>query len=245
MQVIKQMFRSEYAGEHITTTSSWQNSDWVHTNEFIPNRVTNRQISNRAVIIGNGESRAKYEVNLLKNHRGGLLGAGAVQTYGCNALYRDFTPTFLVTTGKEITQEIAASGYCDDHIVYANSEHVATHPGKFYLVPQDPHYSAGAIATYLAAFDGHKTIYFLGFDTGAGADYNNNVYAGTNGYGARNQNYTEDHMVKCLEIVMGVYPDIDFVRVMPTQTWRCPPNWQRMSNFRQITTKDFHIEIDL
>lgn len=245
MQVIKQMFRSEYAGEHITTTSAWQNSDWVHTNEFIPNRVTNKQISNRAVIIGNGESRKSYEINVLKNHRGGLLGSGAVQTYGCNALYRDWSPTFLVTTGKEITQEIAESGYCDDHIVYANSEHVATYPGNFYLVPQDPHYSAGAIAAYLAAFDGHTTIYFLGFDTTAGENYNNNMYAGTNGYGARNQNYTEDHMVKCLEIVMGVYPDVDFVRVMPTTTWRCPANWQRMMNFRQIDTKAFHLEIDL
>lgn len=239
------MFRSEYAGEHITTTSAWQNSDWVHTNEFIPNRVTNKQISNRAVIIGNGESRKSYEINVLKNHRGGLLGSGAVQTYGCNALYRDWSPTFLVTTGKEITQEIAESGYCDDHIVYANSEHVATYPGNFYLVPQDPHYSAGAIAAYLAAFDGHTTIYFLGFDTTAGENYNNNMYAGTNGYGARNQNYTEDHMVKCLEIVMGVYPDVDFVRVMPTTTWRCPANWQRMMNFRQIDTKAFHLEIDL
>ena len=142
MQKIKQMFRSDYTGENITTTSTWQNGDWVHANEFIPNRVINKQISNRAVIIGNGESRKGYELNLLTNHRGGLLGSGAVQIYGCNALYRDYAPVFLVATGKDIIDEVANSGYCDDHIVYANSEAIATYPGKFYLIPQDPHYTA-------------------------------------------------------------------------------------------------------
>lgn len=239
------MFRSEYTGEQITTSATWAQSEWKYSTEFIPIRVTNIQISKRAVVIGNGSSRANYILDPLKNHRGGLLGAGAVQTYGCNAVYRDYETTFLVSTGREISTEIAESGYCDDHIVYANSEEIVAHIGKFYLIPQDPHFNAGALAAYLAAFDGHQTIYFLGFDCQAGNNYYNNVYANTNGYFDSQTDWRDDHMVQCLEYVMQLYPDVDFVRVMPTDTWACPPVWKRLLNFRQITFDAFHSEIDL
>lgn len=229
----------------MTTSSTWSGSRWQYTQEFVPNAINNQHVSRRAVVIGNGASRKNYELNLLKNHRAGILGALAVQTYGCNALYRDFSPTFLVSTGTEISKEIADSGYCEDNIVYANAEIVATHPQKFYLIPQDVHYDAGALAVYLACFDGHKQIYLTGFDNWTGDGDNSNMYIDTNAYGAYNQEPAHNFWTTTLKHVMETYPEVMFTRVMPTPNWWSPDAWKSCANYRQISYKSFVLEIDL
>ena len=208
MQQLKQLYRANYTGEEITVNLRWEGSDWHHQREFIPNRITNSQVSKHAVIVGNGDSRKIFDINLLKNHRGYAFGAGAVQTYGCNATYRDCETTFQVVTGREMADEIANSGYCDDHIVYANSQHIQNYPGKFYLMPQDPSYNAGALATYLACFDGHEFVYLMGFDCNAGEGYNNNIYADTACYAPRLSGYSDIPWVRNQTHVMETYPQI-------------------------------------
>jgi len=52
--------------------------------------------------IGNGESRKDFDLNKLKPHG---------KIYGCNALYRDFTPDVLVAVDGGIIHEIYHSGY--------------------------------------------------------------------------------------------------------------------------------------
>lgn len=245
MQKIKKMFRKDYAGEQITTSMTWENGKWNPAKEFISNRIDNQQTSKRAAVIGNGSTRANYELYLLKNHRAGVLGSSSLQTYGCNALYRDFTPTFLISTGTEIAEEISNSLYTGDHIVYANAEIVARYPGKFYLIPQDLHYNAGALAVYLACFDGHEKVYMLGFDGNAGANYNNNIYAGTNAYDPKNQDYTDTLWIKTLDVIMDTYPEVEFIRVMPNAMYYCPGEWSAKANFRQISWRDFSLEVDL
>ena len=54
--------------------------------------------------IGNGESRKSFDLRILKPHG---------RTYGCNALYRDFTPDVLTAVDHGIMHEIYQSGYCD------------------------------------------------------------------------------------------------------------------------------------
>lgn len=245
MQKLKKLYRADYTGETMTTSSTWSSNKWEYTQEFVPNAITNQHLSRRAVVIGNGASRKNYEINLLRNHRAGILGSLAVQTYGCNALYRDFTPTFLVSTGTEISQEIAESGFSEDNIVYANAEVVAMHPQKFYLIPQDVHYDAGALATYLACFDGHKKIYLLGFDNWTGDGDNSNMYLNTNAYGAANQEPAHKLWTTTLKHVIETYPEVEFTRVMPTPNWWCPDAWKNCLNFRQISYKEFVLEIDL
>ena len=53
--------------------------------------------------IGNGESRKDFDLNKLKPHG---------KIYGCNALYRDFTPDVLISVDNGIMHEIYDSGYC-------------------------------------------------------------------------------------------------------------------------------------
>jgi len=53
--------------------------------------------------IGNGESRKDFNLDLLKPHG---------KIYGCNALYREYTPDVLVSVDPGIMHEIYQSGYC-------------------------------------------------------------------------------------------------------------------------------------
>jgi len=250
MQKIKQLYRTNYAGEEIITKLTYTNADWKRETEFVPNAITNTQISNKAVVLGNGPSRLElYKqgnlLQLLKNHKGGLLAAGAVQTYGCNAIVRDFSPDFVVAN-DEVAKELVNGGYCDNNIIYGTADMVLSYPGKFYLVPQNPNWDMGATAAYLACFDGHTTVYLLGFDCHSNDDfYHYCVYTGTPGYPPQDYPSTEDFFVKSLKTVMDTYSRVDFVRVMPTPNWYMPELWKYQLNLRQITFNDFVKEVDL
>ena len=61
-----------------------------------------------AVCIGNGESRKKFRIELLKGLRRSIVRTKALQTYGCNALSRESHPDFLVV-GNPLAEEIAES----------------------------------------------------------------------------------------------------------------------------------------
>ena len=250
MQRIQQLYRKDYIGESVVKQLTYVNNAWEQILEFAPNNVVNNQISNKAVVLGNGPSRTELYpqgdlFGLLKNHKGGLLASGAVQTYGCNAIVRDFIPDFVVCN-DELASEMVNGGYCEQTIVYGNANLVLDYPGKFYLTPQDPSWDMGAIAAYLACFDGHQTVYLLGFDTHSGEGYYHmNVYAGTPGYPQIPEPTTEAFFTKTMLEVMGTYPKVDFVRVTPTSTFYMPEEWKYQLNLRQITFNEFVKEVDL
>ena len=250
MQKIKPLLRSNYAGEDIVATLTYTDGSWIRGIEYVPNAVFNNQISNKAVVLGNGPSRTELYpqgnlFSLLSDHRGGLLSAGRVQTYGCNAIVRDFIPDFVVAN-DEVASELVNSGACDQTIIYGTAAMVLSYPGKFYLVPQDPPYDMGARAAYLACFDGHTTVYLMGFDQHSGHEYHHfNVYSGTSGYPDTFEPTTEVFFTKTLKQVMNTYNRVDFVRVMPTSDFYMPDDWKYQLNLRQISFDDFVREIDL
>lgn len=246
MQKITKQYRNTYAGESVVTEMTRVNQNWQMKEEYIKNQVANNQISNQAVIIGNGTSRLVNDMLAnLKNHHGGLLGSRRLQTYGCNALYRDFTPDFLICTGREMVKELANSGYCDDHIVYAGAASIMEHPGKFYLVPQNPTWNAGAIATYLACFDGHKKIYLYGFDGQDTVGHNNNVYVGTNAYPKKDSPSSDLVWNAAMAHLMELYDDVEFIKVSISGNTEIPESWKDKLNFRQIDFRQFALEVDL
>lgn len=246
MQKITKQYRSSYAGEAVITELVRDKQNWKLKEEFIKNQVANNQLSNQAVIIGNGTSRLSNDLlPNFKNHRGGLLGSRRLQTYGCNALYRDFTPDFLVCTGKEMAKELANSGYCDNHIVYSSAATIMENPGKFYLTPQNPSWNAGAIAAYLACFDGHKKVYLYGFDGQEPAEPINNVYTGSNAYPKATQVVSDAVWGAMLGHIMSVYDDVEFVKVSFSGNTNVPAEWKDKLNFRQIDYRQFALEVDL
>lgn len=250
MQQLKQLYRSNYAGENIVKTLVLKDGEWNPESEFVPNRVINTHTTTQAVAIGNGESRAKFDLRLIGAHMAGLGGVDTLQSYGCNALYRDFTPDFLIATGEDIVDEIANSGYAYNNIVYANANYLLDYPGKFYLIPQNISYDAGALAAYMACFDGHKKVFLLGYDQYDnthqydGGNYNN-IYKGTNGYLQTDESQNGHFFTTALYNVVVTYPDVEFIRVMPEKTWWIADELLPLANFRQIDYNEFTLEADL
>lgn len=229
MQKLKQIYRSSYAGEQVVTSLTLENNEWIPETEYVPNSVFNTHTTTQAIVFGNGESRNDFNLDHIKNHKGGLFGVDRLQSYGCNNFYKEFTPDFLVAVGDATVEELANSTYPDDNIVYVNGEHVVKYPSKFYLIPQNVSYDAGAIAAYMACFDGHKKVYLLGYD----------------GYTVDDENNTSAFWLNTLLTVIGTYSDVDFVRVMPTREYSCASELLSQPNFRQIDYRDFVLEADI
>jgi hypothetical protein len=125
-----------------------------------------------AFVLGNGVSRRNISLPKLAQ-----LG----KIYGCNALYREYTPDVLISTDRPIATAIQEAGYSAAHRFHTRRPL----PG---LGAQDipkPYfgYSSGPIAVGLAAADGNRRIYLLGFDLGPSLNNTiNNLYAGTEFY---------------------------------------------------------------
>jgi len=244
MLPLNKKYRRGYISEDIIVERKLEGGVWQTTTETVPSRVTNRQISDIAVVVGNGINRLGFNLSGLKKPSG-LLGAGTVQTYGCNALHRDFAPDFLVAVGNNgIVDEIADCGYTNDHIVYSTAIHLLEFPGKFYLIPHDVYADAGTTAAYIAAFDEHKKIYLVGFD-GQEPDWNNNVYAGTAGYDPKDMHIDHSEWILNQKQLFDVYDDVDWVWVTPHGTNLIPKILKPCLNFRQIDFRQLILECDL
>jgi hypothetical protein len=241
---ISKQYRSNYTGEDIITERKHENRMWSETVESVPNAVTNNQISNRAVILGNSPTRLDFDLNNLK-HASGLLGANTLQTYGCNALYRDFTPDFLVAQGNDIVTEIAGSSYPQNNIVYTNAIDLLAYPNTFYLIPYNPYADSGTTAAYIAAFDGHKKIYLLGFHGQDTDNINFNIYAGTNGYDPDECDIGSDKWTNNLYQLFKVYNDVEFKWVTSRGQNPLPESWKYCPNLRQLSFRDFVTDADL
>lgn len=236
MQAVKRLFRNNYQGEDIYTAATYTNGAWSYDKEFVPRILENQKFGGRAVVIGNGISRLNFNLQHLKNK---------VQTYGCNALYRDFEPDFLIAVGNNIGNEVSQSGYAADHVVYSTTENIIKHPNTFHLIPQNPAWNAGAIATYLACFDGHATVYLLGHDGLDTPGCFNNVYKDTNAYNVDSDKLTDRFWALSMEHVFKTYNLVDFVLVNETGRGYMPTEWRGHTNLRRINYRQLVLECDL
>jgi len=124
-----------------------------------------------AFILGNGKSRLVFDLNR-------LMEVGTV--FGCNGLYRDFTPHCLVATDRPIAEEIQNSGYAQKHRFHTRKPIEGS--GAKFLVKEYKGFSSGPNAAALALVDGHSDIYLIGMDLGTTNGMFNNIYAGTQFY---------------------------------------------------------------
>ena len=105
-----------------------------------------------AFVLGNGKSRLNVNPRNFKEH--GVI-------YGCNALYREFEPDYLVAVDVKMVNEIIASGYHRTHQVWTNpNKGVSTKVNINFFSPHKG-WSSGPTALWFACQHGHKTIYIL------------------------------------------------------------------------------------
>lgn len=235
----------DYEGEFIIHDTKIIDGKRHEDREWVPRAVKNNDHRGYAVIIGNGQSREKFNLQLLATHKGGLNASMRCQTYGCNALYRDFTPDFLVAHNPAMVKEVVESGYTENKIVYSSAQQLVKYPGKLYLIPQNINMNAGALATYLAAFDNHKNIFLLGFDNQSDPESNNNIYAGTDNYSDR---YSPDPDGKWINYMLRLYQsysDVKFTFVNNNPKHVFPEKWNWCKNVNILTIQQFISELDI
>lgn len=166
-----------------------------------------------AFVLGNGRSRLAVDP-------ADLAKAGPI--YGCNALYREVTPTVLVATDRPIATAIQNSGYASRNRFYTRKPI----PGLgAQVVPQQYFgFSSGPIAVALAVLDLHDPVYLIGFDMGAlPGDRFNNVYADTEFYkpSSGRPTYT-GNWIRQLARIAQDHPRTRLIRVVGAETATIP-----------------------
>ena len=188
-------------------------------------------MENIAFVLGNGRSRLELDLLLLKE-------IGTV--YGCNALYREFTPHVLVSTDPGISEEIKNSGYAKNHIHYTRKPI----PGKgSRRIDRNFGFSSGPIALTYAAMSSVERIYFVGFDlVGIGGKINN-IYADTLHYKTSQDKETfYGNWVTQILSVIKTNPTKQFIRILP-DSGVTPDGWKQ-DNYNDMPLVDFLVWIN-
>lgn len=241
---MQKLYRTDYEGEFVVDGFIVKDGRRQENRIFLPNTISNNQHTGNACIIGNGRSRLDLDIKKVTYHAGGHLGKRRLQTYGCNALYRDTKVDFLVATNSVMVNEIVRSGYAKDHVVMSNATNLVQHPGDLHLIPYQAQGNTGYIATFLACFDGHKKVYLLGFDNQSEEGGNNNVYTGTPNYAPADKNTNSSKWEAKMKMLFDRYSDVEFTLVVG-KTTRFPEAWKYCLNLREVSIRDFVLEVDL
>lgn len=255
MTTLQKLYRKDLTEDQINVIGLFKDNEWKYQKESVP-LLQIKNLSTCAVVIGNGNSIHDFDLTTILPYREitawGEVGPWIHKrqrrnffTYGCNAIYRNFKPDFVIATGNDFIKEIAESDYCTGNFVYANSKHLESYPHKFNFIPQNPEFNAGAIAAYLAAFDGHKKVFMLGFDGVDNSTDNYNAFADTPNYPAKNDPISEEYWNRSLNAVMKTYNDTEFIRVCPSASFRQIDSWRYHANYRQIDFRRFVLEADV
>ena len=148
------------------------------------NTKTSKTTTSRAFIIGNGKSREGFDLEQLRQYG---------DIYGCNALYRDFEPDWLVAIDEVITKEIQESNFPEDKFIHPIYEEQFEHPefNPFTRLRSN----AGMNAMVEALKHGKRELICLGFDFIINDKLSvSNLYDGTNAYGPSTRTAVHDNV---------------------------------------------------
>ena len=188
------------------------------------------QQNNTAFVLGNGKSRLTLNLE-------GLKGRGTI--IGCNALYREFEPDFLVAVDVKMVNEIISAGYQKTHQVWTNpNKGIISKSGVNFFAPHKG-WSSGPTALWFACTQGHKNVYIFGFDYQGLDGKFNNVYADTFNYKKSSDSATFfGNWLNQTEKTIKEYRTINFFRVAETGSF-IPDKLRNLPNLQHIGFRDF------
>jgi hypothetical protein len=210
-------YRQDYAGEFVVLETTWNEGKRTEKRDWIENPITNTHISGRAACIGSVFDRENFDYTILQKHRGGLLGSLKLQTYGVGAIAKEMRLDFAVETNTTVVNQLLDAKYQENNILYTTARICIAHPGEFYLIPQKPHLCDAAQILYLAAFDGHKEIFMIG--------YNKESAVGS-------LNWIQE-----VKAVIRAYPGVKFYIV--GEETNMPDAWLDLPNTISLKLRDF------
>ena len=188
---------------------------------------------NVAFVLGNGVSRRSIELEPLKSQ-------GTV--YGCNALYREFDPNYLVAVDIKMVLEIAEKRYQHKIPVWTNPNKAYSKiTGLNYFNPSKG-WSSGPTALWLASEHKNTEIYILGFDyQGIGVNNQevNNMYAGTLNYKRKEDRATYfGNWLKQTYTTIKSFNTNRYIRVVEDKGF-IPKEFEKLTNLEHILIADF------
>ena len=239
-----------YTGEDVCIKTTMKRGKKIQEWRFYEDKVKAVPRGN-AYCIGNGPSRKDFDLTRLKE---------TGQTYGCNALYRDFMPDFIFSVDSKMTKQMMDDGvglqtfhYApalevnrhmrdDLHMIPNNPQWLYKRPAELHLIPSNPRWISGNVAFWVASVHGHKNIYLIGYDFREyGPGQLNNIYQDTECYGERNQDTIFDGWLKQFRDMIKMRPDVNFTVVHDN-----PPDYLNylqtgtdLGNTKVISYKEF------
>ena len=195
-----------YTGETIVVRTIIRGGKKIQETGYYEDKVKCVPRGN-AYCIGNGPSRKGFDLNLLKP---------TGQTYGCNALYRDFMPDFIFSVDTKMTMEMVQNEVGLKTIHYAPALEVnrKQSKGMIHLIPNNPHWISGNAAFWTAGVHGHKNIYLIGYDFREyGNGELNNIYQDTECYGERNNDHIFEGWLKQFRDMLKMRPYVNYTIV--------------------------------
>lgn len=184
-----------------------------------------------AFVLGNGTSRLRLNLPELKN-----LGT----VIGCNALYREFDPDYLVAVDTKMVNEIIAAGYHKDHQVWTNPNKGINSKKNINFFSPHRGWSSGPTALWFACNLGHKDVFFFGFDYQGIEGKFNNVYADTFNYKKSTDSATYfGNWLNQTERTIKENRGINFFRVAEPGSFVPDKLKNNMPNLRHITFEEF------
>lgn len=190
-----------------------------------------------AYIIGNGLSRQGFDLDILR---------GKGTTFGCNALYRDWMPDYLVAIDDAITDEINSA---IDKGILKRDQFIAPPWTECYeeaeYSPLQRRSNAGMNAMKEAIRMDKTSLYCLGFDfmIKDPKQCTSNVYEGTNAYGPETHATYEDSVnrIKYMNWFAHQNPGVEFVFLF--DAGEINKKWVTAQNIQTATYKDFTVAL--
>ena len=196
----------KYEGEDVVVNTIIRKGQRIQDIQYYEDKVKAVPRGN-AYCIGNGPSRKGFDLNKLKD---------SGQTYGCNALYRDFMPDFIFSVDTKITMQMVEDEVGLKTIHYAPALEVNRKQtkGMLHLIPNNPHWISGNAAFWTAGVHGHKNIYLIGFDFREfGKGQLNNIYQDTDFYGERHSDDIFEGWLKQFRDMIKMRPYVNYTVV--------------------------------
>lgn len=180
--------------------------------------------------IGNGESRSKVNLSLLKCPK-----------VGCNAILRDFAVDHLVCVDRKMVKEAIESNILQTTAVYTRPDWIREYQHHFNVrqVPELPykgdqrwdepfHWGSGPYCVLLACqLTETRSVDLIGFDLYSQNQTVNNMYKGTDNYSdATSRPVDPRYWIRQIGKLFEVYNDIDF-RIYQKEDWQLPETWVR------------------
>lgn len=227
-----------YTGETIVVNTIIRKGQRIQETAFYEDKVKAVPTGN-AYIIGNGPSRKNFNLNKLKS---------SGQTYGCNALYRDFIPDYIFSVDTKITIEMCENevGLKTVHYAPALEVNRPYSKGMLHLIPKNPHWISGNAAFWTACVHGHKNIYLIGFDFREyGKDQHNNIYQDTPCYGERHSADVFEGWLKQFRDILKMRPYCNFTVVHdnPPEFLNYLQTGTDLNNSQVITYSEFNDKV--